>query len=152
MEGQLLKYPATGKVTKNTISYFYHVIFSGYKKTAQKSLRFKRKQWPRPRLPYGLAIWLCHMALPYGLAIWLCQIALPYGFATWLCHMALPYGFAIWLCHMALPYGSAIWLCHMALSYGSAIWPCHMALPYIDSYFFSNEIDFARGYAQNEFS
>ena len=52
-----------------------------------------RKKWPRPRrqprprLPYGTAIWHCHMALPYGSAIWLCHMALPHGFAMWLCHI-----------------------------------------------------------------
>ena len=76
--------------------------------------RPRPRRQPRPRLP--------SMALPYGIAIWHCHL--------WHCHMALPYGFAIWLCHMALPYGFAIWPCHMALPYGFAIWPCHMALPY----------------------
>ena len=31
---------------------------------------FRHNQKHRPRLPYGTAIWLCHMALPYGTAIW----------------------------------------------------------------------------------
>ena len=61
------------------------------------------KHRPRPRLPYGIAIWPCHMALPYGFAIWHCHMAL----------MALPYGTAIWHCHMTFPYGTAIWPCHM---------------------------------------
>ena len=43
------------------------------KKRLKSFLRLKRKKWlrprrqPRPRLPYGPAIWLCHMALPYGI-------------------------------------------------------------------------------------
>ena len=50
-----------------------------------------RDRWPCMALPYGFAIWHCHMALPCGLAIWPCHMALPYGFAIWLCHMVLPY-------------------------------------------------------------
>ena len=101
-------------IKKNYNFIFWTCHFSG-SKTAQKfwssnaERRPRPRRQPRPRLPYGFAIWLCHIA------IWLCHMALPYGFAIWHCHMALPYGLAIWLCHMALPYGLDIWLRHMAL-------------------------------------
>ena len=38
-------------------------------KIPEQVFRSNSKHGPRPRLPHGLAIWPCHMALPYGIFI-----------------------------------------------------------------------------------
>ena len=63
----LEQFKATYDELKSNILQFQRSLSQG-KKRLNSFLRFKRKQWPRPRLrlPYGIAIRLCHMALPYG--------------------------------------------------------------------------------------
>ncbi len=77
----LLHYPISpfSRQTYTIILRIFTMSFFEVKITEKNISNGKRRpRQPRPRLRYGRAIWICHIALPYGLAKRPCHMALPY--------------------------------------------------------------------------